>query len=73
MNEALAAMSALGGAWRGDWSDCDGRTLRGQLDELDGIIRKASKGESVSRDVAAFYAGNGICPICRSWEDHCVC
>lgn len=27
-------MCAIGAGWRKDWSDFDGRTLRGQLDDL---------------------------------------
>lgn len=70
---SLAAMAALGNAWRGDWSEFDGRTLRSQLDDLDPIIRLEAAGEDVSSLVASFYASWDICDQCRSWTTHCSC
>lgn len=70
---SLAAMAALGNAWRGDWSEFDGRTLRSQLDDLDPIIRLEAAGEDVSSLVATFYALWDICDQCRSWTMHCSC
>jgi hypothetical protein len=70
---SLAAMAALGNAWRGDWSEFDGRTLRSQLDDLDPIIRGEVAGEDVSPLVATFYASWDICDKCRSWTMHCSC
>lgn len=31
-------LQALGSAWRGDWSDFDGRTLRDQLKEISQVL-----------------------------------
>jgi hypothetical protein len=69
----LSCLHALGTAYRGDWSDFDGRTLRSQLDEVSRIIRKESQGEDVRREVGGFYFGNGICNRCHSWMQNCSC
>lgn len=69
----LSCLQSLGSAYRGDWSDFDGRSLRAQLDEIDRIIRKETSGEDVRREVAGFYAGNGICSRCHSWNHYCGC
>lgn len=69
----LSCLSALGAAYRGDWSDFDGRSLRAQLDEVDRIIRQEVAGEDVARSVAGFYAGNNICARCQSWNSYCHC
>lgn len=41
----LREMCAYGSGWRADWSDFDGRTLRGQLADLDSWAEKALAGE----------------------------
>lgn len=46
---SLEAMRALGQAYRDDWSEFDGRTLRDQLNELEDMIRKELAGEDVTR------------------------
>jgi hypothetical protein len=69
----VAAMTALGEAYRGDWHDFDGRWLRSQLEELGTVFEKALRGEDTTGDVAAFYAFNGICSQCGSWTEHCDC
>jgi hypothetical protein len=63
----LACLAALGTAYRGDWSDMDGRALRSQLNEIDTIIRDEIAGNDVTALVDGFYAGNGICRSCHSW------
>ena len=73
MGEALDALTALGQAWRGNWSDFDGRTLRGQLSDLRKIIEKAHQGEPVTADVTGFLEGEGICSKCHSWSMWCWC
>jgi hypothetical protein len=73
LSGTLAALNALGSAWRGDWSEFDGRTLRCQLDEIAALAQKEVCGEDVKRDLAGFFAGNDICPTCRSWTEHCHC
>ena len=36
--EAIKCLNALGEAWRGDWNDFDGRTLRDQLGEIASVL-----------------------------------
>jgi hypothetical protein len=69
----LAAMAALGAAWRGDWSSFDGRVLRSQLEYLADLFVKAERGEDLRGDLASFYAINEICPSCCSWTEYCDC
>lgn len=42
---AQNALSAIGGRWRADWSDFDGRTLRDQLNEVSGALGVAELGD----------------------------
>jgi hypothetical protein len=58
------ALSVLGSAWRGDWSEFDGRTLR---DQLDSWIGMKDRGD----DPEAWLRSWGVCPVCRSWRDYC--
>lgn len=67
----FAAMEMLGEAWRGDWSDFDGRTLRSQLDQLARLGREALAGTAIVGPLAGFYAEQNICPYCRSWTEYC--
>jgi len=60
------ALDLLGAAWRGDWSDFDGRTLRNQLGELSAALTG-----DVPFDARQWAAANGICPERRSWAEHC--
>jgi hypothetical protein len=69
--EVIRAIEAVGQAWRGDWSDFDGRTLRHQLNELCGLMESALAGEDVKEAVAGFYASTSICPQCHGWTEHC--
>ena len=39
-------MVAIGWAWRGNWGDFDGRTLRNQLNSLDDWAKKALLSET---------------------------
>lgn len=55
----------IGSAYRGDWSDFDGRSLRSELDELSVV----SSGEM---DAARFRLINSLCPAGRGhWIEHC--
>lgn len=54
------ALTALGSAWRNDWSGFDGRTLRGQLDEAAEVY----KGSMTYED---FCDRNGIHPTDHEW------
>lgn len=66
-SESVAkALELLGAAWRGDWSDFDGRTLRHQLDELASALRS-----DVPLDIEGWAWSNDICPVARSWSEHC--
>jgi hypothetical protein len=60
--EARKCLHALGSAWRYDWSDFDGRTLRGQLDEIDSVL-------SGKMTYKKFLLVNDIDPITLSWVD----
>lgn len=59
------ALAGLGQAWRGDWSDFDGRTLRHQLDQL----RAALKDPAF--DATRWLTLAGICPEHHCWFLHC--
>lgn len=73
MQQALDHLTALGGCWRGDWSDFDGRTLRDQLDDLRPIIEAAAAGEDVTERIAADRIGNGMCPTGGGhWRHYCA-
>lgn len=65
--EVVKALRLLGTAWRGDWSDFDGRQLRGQLDDI--ADRLADDAEPF--DAAFWLAINGICPEYGCWCEHC--
>ena len=60
------ALEKLGAAYRGDWHDFDGRSLRRELDELARALRSPE-----TFDVAAWCRREEICPICESWIEHC--
>lgn len=62
------ALQLLGTAYRMDWSDFDGRTLRDQLNDLAGYLT----GEEKGFDLEAWAFGVGICPEGRSWTKECV-
>lgn len=69
--QALNALSALGSAWRGDWNDFDGRTLRDQLDSWQALMRRALAGEMLEGEAEAWMRSEYICPVCRSWHEWC--
>ena len=60
------ALQLLGTAYRMDWSDFDGRTLRSQLDDLAGCLTSGKE-----FDIQSWAAGVGICPVNRSWDNDC--
>lgn len=60
-------LGLLGSAYRGDWSDFDGRSLRAQLDELADALN-----EGTTLDVQRWAHLNGICPHARQWHEHCA-
>lgn len=65
--QVKVALGLLGEAWRGDWSDFDGRTLRAQLDELAGHLDDKAK----PFDGAFWAALKGICPVNGCWCEYC--
>lgn len=68
---ALGALTKLGGAWRNDWSDFDGRTLRDQIYSWRTLMEKALRGELEEGEVERWLACERICPQCGSWEGSC--
>lgn len=65
-SEIATALTCLGRAWRGDWSDFDGRTLRYQLDELsDALV------SDTPFDLRTWCASWGICPDGAGFADYC--
>lgn len=64
---AFGALRSLASAWRGDWSEFDGRTLRAQLHDW---IRCA---QDDGTDWEQWLRLNDICPTCHSWEEYCYC
>lgn len=69
---ALDALSSLGSAWRGDWSDFDGRTLRAQLNSWMALMERTLAGETTGEEIATWIELQGICPRCHSWWEHCL-
>lgn len=61
------ALSLLGAAYRSNWSDFDGRSLRSQLDELAMTLRE---GKLFSAERWAF--ATGICPASKGWVTDCA-
>jgi hypothetical protein len=65
--EAVAeALEALGSAYRGDWSDFDGRSLRDELGALATVLRSPEP-----FDLERWYASEWICPVRKSWAEFC--
>jgi hypothetical protein len=71
--DVAAAMVALGAAYRGDWSDFDGRTLRAQLDELSDVLRDGTWHAGRPFHLQAWAAVTGLCIPCGAWTEHCTC
>ena len=61
------ALSILGAAWRGDWSNFDGRVLRSQLDE----IAKLLDAPEPDKAYKLFLIEHGICPDHFGWASWC--
>ena len=61
------ALAGLGNAWRGDWSDFDGRTLRAQLGGVETILRAEDPQDAADR----WLMGNGVCREHACWPEHC--
>ena len=57
------ALRMLGAAYRGDWSDFDGRTLRHQLEELARFIEHPDDFE-----LKCWAEVEGICMTCYGWS-----
>lgn len=65
--EAVAeALQMLGSAYRGDWADFDGRSLRSQLNELAAALKSDKP-----FDVEVWAVISCICPVNRQWAEHC--
>lgn len=59
-----------GNAWRGDWSDCDGRAIKSEMGYVAGLIVQVSEGGGL--DVAEARRELGLCAGGRGhWMDHC--
>lgn len=69
----VEALNALGSAWRGDWSDCDGRTIRDQLESIATLVRQEANGRNVAKDVDDWASAYDLCLGCGSWVEHCRC
>lgn len=62
---ALELAQQVGRAYRGDWSDFDGRTLRTALDALDEVVAGAMSAER-------YRSLEGLCPAGQGhWIDYC--
>ena len=63
IEEAKKCLTALGSAWRGSWSDFDGRTLRSQLNEIINVL----DGEET---YLKFCEINDIHPTQKCWNEY---
>lgn len=59
-------LEAFGTAIRGDWGGIDGRSIRIGMDGLAASIRS---GELL--DMALEMRRLDVCPMCKSWTEHC--
>lgn len=65
--EAIAAgIQALGEAYRDDWSDFDGRTLRAQLNGYADLLRSDRM-----MTYEQLCLSDSVCPLNRCWYEHC--
>ena len=70
--EVALALDLLGSAYRGDWSDFDGRSLRAQLDDLSAVLRNdKAKVRGQLFDAKEWAKSEGICPKHGCWDYHC--
>lgn len=68
----LDHLTALGGCYRGSWSNFDGRTLRTQLDDVRTLLERALAGENVADAVQRDREMHGMCPFGGShWGEFC--
>lgn len=65
-DKVAEALVILGEAYRGDWSNFDGRTLR---DELYDLSKALLSNESF--DLEVWYKTEYLCPHCQSFLEHC--
>lgn len=61
------ALGALGSAYRGDWAEVDGRTIRDELAELAGYLAP----DASPFDLDRWYVSECICPVEGCWAEHC--
>lgn len=66
VTEVAEAMRLLGSAYRGDWSDFDGRSLKLTLVELAEALESDEP-----FDARRWAAGESICPEAHAWAEHC--
>lgn len=65
LEELCCAIELLGAAYRGDWNDFDGRTLRHQLNDATRLAREGRL------DARRWVAYCGVCPENGCWSYHC--
>lgn len=61
-----SALRALGNAYRMDWSNFDGRTLRSELELLADAIASPNP-----FNMDHWYMGENICPESNRWAEWC--
>lgn len=76
--QAAKVLRELGSAWRGDWSEFDGRTLRTQIGSwIDDVLAVAlddrnHSTEELEERVRAFRVSCGLCPDgIGEWVQNC--
>lgn len=57
----FAANKELGSAWRNDWSDFDGRTLRSQLEDIESLALEVAAGTPRDEALVRFRSINSLC------------
>lgn len=67
VKDVAKALELLGEAWRGDWIDFDGRTLRLQLNELVEYLRD----DKLKFDLRHWAFCLTICMESKGWAEHC--
>lgn len=73
MKVIAQALREYGAAIRGDWSELDGRSVRGQLDQFADAIET---GDEADKPIEWWRAECGVCPDggghwSGSWAGHC--
>lgn len=69
-DKALALLQELAEAYRGDWSEFDGRGLRADLEHWQRVMREALANEPV--DMMRHRSVLGVCPTGGGhWTEHC--